>query len=290
MHDKQIRRRRAVLALLVAVSLILLTDYFGGSASSPLHQVQRGIATVLSPLQAGASTVLSPIRNAASYVSSVFTAKSELTTLQGRYNQLVGEYARVQYEGILYRQAQQLLGLDKSYNLASYGPVTGRLIGEDPSLWYETITVDRGSSSGVSIYDPVVGPGGLVGDVTQVTPNASVVSLITSSKFSVGAMIENESGAAGLIEPQVGDPNALTLIDLPPNSNVSFNQLVVTSGFRDPHDPAIQSFAPPGIPIGTVSSTNPQNSVLTNQEEQVTPLADLQHLTLVQILTRPHGG
>ncbi len=279
-----------MLALLVVISLALLTDYFGGSGG-PLHQVQRGVATVLSPLQSGASTVLSPIRSAASYVSSVFTAKSDLAALQTRYDNLVSEYAKVQIEGIQYRKAAQLLHLDKSYNLNSYGPVTAGLIGENPSIWYETITVDRGSNSGVRPYDPVVAPGGLVGEVTQVTPDSSTVSLITSPKFAVGAMIENEAGAPGLIEPQVGsNPGALTLIDVPASSNVSFNQLVVTSGFKDPGDPAVQSFAPQGIPIGTVSSTNPQSSVLTNQEVQVTPLADLQHLTLVQILTHPHNG
>ena len=42
MHDKQVRRRRAVLALLVGISLILLTAYFGESPNSPLHNVQRG--------------------------------------------------------------------------------------------------------------------------------------------------------------------------------------------------------------------------------------------------------
>ena len=43
MHDKQVRRRRAVLGVLVGASLILLTAYFGESQNSPLHSVQRGI-------------------------------------------------------------------------------------------------------------------------------------------------------------------------------------------------------------------------------------------------------
>ena len=56
MHDKQVRRRRAILGLLVGVSLILLTAYFGESPSSPLHTVQRGVVEVLSPVQEGASS------------------------------------------------------------------------------------------------------------------------------------------------------------------------------------------------------------------------------------------
>ena len=61
MHDKQVRRRRAVLGLLVGASLILLTAYFGESAASPLHSVQRGIVALLSPIQQGASTILTPL-------------------------------------------------------------------------------------------------------------------------------------------------------------------------------------------------------------------------------------
>lgn len=289
MHDKQIRRRRAVLVLLVVISLALLTDYFGERPSSPLHSVQSGIATVLSPLQSGASAVLSPFRDAINWVGSTFKAKSELASTQNKYDALLKQYAKVQYEGIQYRKAERLIGLDQHYGINAYRPVAATLIGEDTVLWYDTITVDKGSDSGVHYRDPVVGPGGLVGDVTRVTPTTSLVSLITSPDFAVGATIENSEGAPGVIQPRVGDPTTLTLNDLPSSSNVSSGQLVVTSGFQDPHAPAVESFAPAGIPIGTVSSTNPQSSLLESQQVQVTPLADLQHLTLVQILTKPHN-
>jgi rod shape-determining protein MreC len=291
LHDKQIRRRRAVLALLVVISLILLTDYFGESSGSPLHSVQRGVATVLSPVQDGASKVLSPVRDVAGYVSSTFNAKSKLAHYRSQDQTLTKALAYAQYEVAEYKKADSLLKLDKSFNLAPYGLETASLIGENSALWYRTITVNRGSNSGVKLYDPVVGPGGLVGDVTQVTSDSSIVSLITSPKFSVGAMIENGTDAAGLIQPKIGNPSTLTLINLPNNANdLSPSQLVVTSGFKDPSDPTIESWAPAGIPIGTVSSSNPQSSVLTSQQVQVTPLADIQQLSLVQILTHPHNG
>ena len=84
MHDKQVRRRRAVLALLVVVSLILLTAYFGESPQSPLHSVQRGIVQVFSPVQAGASKVLSPVRDVANWVSDTLRAKSNVDKLRKR--------------------------------------------------------------------------------------------------------------------------------------------------------------------------------------------------------------
>ena len=61
MYDKTVRRRRAVLGLLVASSLILLTIYFGeSSANGGLHSVQRGVLQAVSPIEDGASRVLKP--------------------------------------------------------------------------------------------------------------------------------------------------------------------------------------------------------------------------------------
>lgn len=279
-----------MLALLVVISLALLTEYFGAPASSPLHSVQSGIATVLSPLQSGASTVLSPFRNAANYVGSTFSAKSKLAQVERENHQVLRELAQANQRANVNAKAAQILKVDDNYNLTQYGPKSAYVIGENSSLWYRTITVDLGSPSGVKLYDPVVGPGGLVGDVTRVNASDSVVSLITSPNFSVGATIQNTLGASGLIQPRVGDPSTLMLNYLPATANVSNNLLVVTSGFKDTAAPTVQSWAPPGIPIGTVSSTNPQSSVLENQQVSVTPLADLQYLTLVQILTKPHNG
>ena len=291
MHDTQIRRRRAVLALLVVISLALITQYFGESAGSPLHSIQRGIATVLSPLQDGASKVLSPVRDVAGYVSSTFSAKSKLALLRQENRRLTSELAVAQAEVTRNSRAAAILKVDQNYNLSGYGPESANVIGANPVLWYKTVTVDKGSNAGVRQYDPVVGPGGLIGDVKSVTGDSAVVNLITSPNFSVGAMIENDSQAGGLIQPQVGNPSTLSLVDLPNDaSNIAYNQLVVTNGFQDPKDPTIESWAPPGIPIGTISTTNPQQSVLTSQQVQVTPLADLQNLSLVQILTQPHSG
>jgi rod shape-determining protein MreC len=290
LHDKTIRRRRAVLALLVVISLALLTDYFGESSSSPLHSIQRGISTVLAPLQSGASTVLSPFRDAANYVGSTFKAKSQLQSVENKYAALVKQYAKVQYEGIEYRQIAATVHLDNKYGLSNYHPLYATLIGADPTLWWDTITVDEGSDAGVKQYDPVVAGAGLIGDVTTVNPNNSIVSLITSPNFAIGASIENQDSAAGLIQPKVGDLGLLEMIDIPTNSNISSGQLVVTNDMIDSKSPTVQSNAPAGIPIGTVSSTNPQVSLLEGQDEQVTPVADLEHLSVVQILLNPHNN
>ncbi len=77
MHDRAVRRRRAVLVALVAASLILLTAYFGESQDGRLHSVQRGALAALSPIQEGASRVLKPFRDLFGWFGDTIDAKDQ---------------------------------------------------------------------------------------------------------------------------------------------------------------------------------------------------------------------
>ena len=165
--------------------------------------------------------------------------------------------------------------------------------GRDPSLWYQTITVDKGSDDGVALNDPVTGDGALVGKVTTVDATVSVVTLITDHTFAVTAEVLDGSGDTGVLVPAVGTPGQMLLQDLPPHAPIQGLQRVVTAGFKDPSNPALTSLYPPGLPIGYVSNANQtdlQSNLLNNQQVQVQPTADIRHLSAVQILTRPHAG
>jgi len=284
-HSKQVRRRRAVLAAVVAVSLILLTAYFGESASSPLHSVQRGIVQVFSPIQEGASQALSPFRDIASFFSDTFKAKSEVKQLRNEVATLQGELANAQAAKIQNIQLTNQLKLDNTNSIASYRPVAAHVIVRDPTLWYATVEVDKGSADGVHLNDPVTGDGALVGQVSVVDPNVSIVTLITDHTMAVAAQVQDTSGDTGLLVPAVGNPSQLVLQYLQRNAQVQVGQQVVTVGFKFGQ---YQDLYPPRIPIGTVTSVG--NDLANNGQVQVAPAADLRHLDAVQILTTPHAG
>jgi rod shape-determining protein MreC len=286
-YDKQVRRRRALLALLVAVSLILLTAYFGESPSSPLHTVQRGIVEVLSPIQQGAATALKPVRDVAGWFSDTFSAKAERDKLKKQNAQLLSEVLHLKDQQIQNQQLSKQVGLDSSLGIASYQPVTGQVISRGPSLWYETVELNKGSSDGVHVNDPVTGDGALVGVITSVGPNYAIVTQLTDHTYAVTARVLNAVGDTGVLKPAVGNPNQLLLEDLDQHAVVTTGQQVVTAGFKSG---ALDSLYPAGIPIGTVSDPNPQDDLVNNQRVQVTPVADLRHLDVVQILTSPNAG
>lgn len=293
MHDKQVRRRRAVLAVLVVISLVLLTDYFGESTSSPLHRVQRGIVAVLSPVQSGASTVFSPVSDVANWVSSTLHAKTQRDELRHQVQQLNQQLATLRTKQIHDAELSRLAALDKSIGVNQYAPVGASVIERDPSLWYQTVQVNAGSGDGVSVDDPVIADGGLVGKVTDVTGSSAIVTLLTNAsstdQFGVTAMVTDEVGNTGVLVPAVGNPNQMVLQDLPNRAVIRPGMQVVTAGYKDRANPQLNSLYPHGILIGTVASFNP-NELLNNGQVPVTPTADVRNFTSVQILTKVNAG
>jgi rod shape-determining protein MreC len=286
-YDKQVRRRRALLALLVAVSLILLTAYFGESPSSPLHSVQRGIVEVLSPIQKGASTALKPVRDVAGWFSDTFSAKSERDKYKKEAAALQSQVTQLQQYKFEYQQAARLIGLASNIGTDNFQPVAAHVISRDSILWYQTVEVDKGSADGVRLDDPVLGGGALAGKISTVGPNFSIVTLITDHSYAVAAAVQDSLNDSGVLTPAVGNPNQLLLQNLSPHAPINSGQQVVTAGFKSG---PLDSLYPAGIPIGQVSDSNPQDDLLNNQQVTVTPAADVRHLDLVQILTRPHPG
>jgi rod shape-determining protein MreC len=285
-YDKQVRRRRAVLVLLVVVSLILLTAYFGESAGSPLHSVQRGVVTVLSPIQEGASRALKPVRDLFGWFGDTARAKKERDQLKAQRDRLLTQVAGYQVAVQENRQLRGLLQVDAN-GLETYDKRTVRVIGRPSNnLLLDRLQVDAGSSAGVRIGDPVVADGGLVGHVSFVASDSSFVTLITDPSSSVSVKVLDAVGDTGLLKPSVGDPLDLLVQLLPRHAHIRQEDVVVSGGFRTTR---LESLYPPNIPIGRVTKADPEE-LASDQQVHVAPIADLRHLDFVQILVGPSGS
>jgi rod shape-determining protein MreC len=281
-YDKTVRRRRAVLALLVVLSLILLTAYFGEAPGGRLHSVQRGFLTVISPLQDGANKALKPVRDLFGWFDDTLHAKSQRDQLRKQVDMLRGRLLANQAEQRSYRQLLSLYHLDRRLSVSDYHPVTATVVGKSPNIWYATAVIDKGTSAGVQVNDPVINGEGLVGKVTQVVFDGAQVSLITDSTMGVSARIAT-SNATGIVQPKVGDPNDLLLQYLPANTQANPGEYVVTSGTVSRPD---DSLYPPGILIGQITSVNEESAY---KSVNVHPAADLHNLDVVQVLTAARG-
>ena len=253
MYDKTVRRRRAVLLLLVVLSLILLTAYFGEAHGGRLHSVQRAFLTVVSPIQDGANKALKPVRDLIGSIGDTIHAKSQRDQLVKQVDKLRREVVTNEAERHSYRELLALYHLDNQLSVHDYRPVTATVVAKSPNIWYSTVTIDHGEAAGVRVNDPVINGEGLVGKVTQTASDGAQVSLITDSSVGVSARI-GSTRATGIVQPKVGDPNALLLQYLPANTNANRGEYVVTSGTVSSPD---DSLYPPNIPIGRRSWSAP---------------------------------
>ncbi len=278
MYRKQVRRRRAVLALLIVGSFLLLTITYGQSSGG----VQRGVSTVFSPLQTVADRALKPARDLIDWFDKTFDARGENSRLKEelattRKQAVAGQEALQENT-----QLRKLVELDRDPPLAesAYEPVTGRVIGRSPTVWSSTVNIDVGSGEGVRVDDPVIGGDGLVGIVASTQGGSSQVRLITDHASAVSAKVV-PSGVQGVIKPEIGNPEDLILDFIDSTKSVHRGQAVVTSGWRAQ---GLASLFPPGLPIGEVTSASIVEQE-ASQQVHLRPYADIANLELVQVLT-----
>ena len=277
MYRKQVRRRRAVLALLIVGSFVLLTITYGRGSNG----VQSGVSAIFSPVQSVADRALKPARDLVNWFDKTFDARgrnSRLhTELEAARRQSVGASAALAENA----QLRKLLALDRGGAIPSgYEPVTGRVIARSPTVWFADVTIDVGSDEGVGVNDPVVNGDGLVGTVSAVTGGSAQVTLIADGSSAVSAKVV-PPGVQGVIKPEVGNPGNLILDFIDSAKHVHKGEVVVTAGWRGQ---GIASRFPPNIPVGEVTKTSIVEQEASGQAH-LRPYADLHDLDIVQVLT-----
>jgi rod shape-determining protein MreC len=276
-YRKQVRRRRAVLALLIVGSFVLLTITYQGSLG-----LQRGVSTIFSPVQGVADRALKPARDLVDWFDKTFDARGENSRLESELvtarTQAVAGAEALQEN----HQLRKLVELDRGPALATspYEEVVGRVIARSPTVWRSNVGIDVGSGDGVRVDDPVISGDGVVGRIASVEPGSSQVMLLTDHASAIAAKVV-PAGVQGVVRPEVGNPEDLILDFIDSTKLVHGGQAVVTSGWRAQ---GLASLFPPGLPVGEVTKASIEDQE-AKEQVYVRPYADLRNLDLVQVLT-----
>lgn len=289
MYDRKvIRRRRATLGVLVALSVFLITVSFGDSAGGGVRAIQRGAQEVLSPLETGASKALKPFRDAVGWTGDVLQAQGENERLRDELAALRREVARVTTAR---RDAEQLRAFGQIVREDAFPgdsrPVTARVIARSPTLWYANVQINRGSGDGIREDQPVITGDGLAGKVTAVTGGSATVTLITDPERSAVSAQVMPDGANGIVRAKAGNPRDLLLDFVEKGRKIRQGATLVTSGFTSSR--GLESKFPRGIPIGKVKKVN-RTELELYQRVHIEPFAELRRMDYVQVLTGGGGG
>ncbi|OGQ99838.1 MAG: rod shape-determining protein MreC [Deltaproteobacteria bacterium RIFOXYD12_FULL_55_16] len=149
--------------------------------------------------------------------------------------------------------------------------LTAEIIGVDPSQWFKTIIINRGSSDGVQTGMPVVTVEGVVGQVTNTSPHFAKILLAIDPNSALDGLVQ-KTRVQGIIK---GGGAGFHMEYVLKNNEVEKGDLIVTSG--------IGGIFPKGVPIGTVSKVEKAGRGMF-QVIEIEPAVDfsqLEHLIIV---------
>jgi rod shape-determining protein MreC len=272
--QKEIRQRAPIwlVTLLVANLIIMAVDARDADGRQKILRVWT--QTFASPLQSTSSKVTGATSGFFQQIWNFRRTARENEQLRERLTQVETELHTAQQSTAENERLRELLKLNEQSDIKN---VPARVIARDPSVWFNTITINRGSSSGIAVNMPVVTAGGIVGRVITVSPWASQVMLITDEKAGAGAVVgQLESGALGSVKGRAD--LGVALIEMRYVSGlekVENGDYVMTTG-QD-------GIYPPGLNVGRVVDVK-SGTATTAHQILIQPGAQLDHLEEVAVL------
>jgi rod shape-determining protein MreC len=275
-RPRRSRRTLTTLIVLVLVSLTAITlDETGGT-----HHLTAGIKTVasdlFSPLRNGVNDVLRPVGDFFAGAFHYGSLQAENHKLQYTIGQLRQADAERAYQQ---QQLRDLLALQNLPFVDALPTVTAQTTAIDISNFDADITINKGRSDGVDYGMPVVGAGGLVGQVVQANHHSAIVQLVTDGQSKVGVVqvgsAPGSTGATALVYGQ-GPGELMTATFGAAGVTIHKGDQLATNGLQG-------GGFPPGIPVGTVASSKVVSGG-TQIDVGVKPSANLDTLAYVDVV------
>jgi len=166
-------KKTATAGTILAVALVLTLIFGKGDP------ITGGVRAVATPFMTLASEMSEFIASSKAYFIETDVYKAENDRLIRENSELKKkEKSAAQFRA----ENERLLALlDLSEDMDKYETVAARVVSYEPSNWYDTIMINKGTLSGIAVGDIVISPDGVVGKVSEVGANwASVISILDS--------------------------------------------------------------------------------------------------------------
>jgi rod shape-determining protein MreC len=271
--QKEIRQRAPIwLGILLLTNLVIMAVDARDSVTRQ-RLLRVWVQALVSPAQSLSS-------GASGASTSFFKEIVSFRQTAGENERLKEDLATAQLD---LRKAQQanvenerLKGLLNLKEQTGYDQVAARVIARDSSIWFNTITINRGSSSGIALNMPVVTGGGIVGRVIALSPWTAQVMMVTDEKAAAGAIVGQLSGSGALGSVRgLGNSGLIEMRYVSGLQNVEVGNYILTTG-QD-------GIYPPGLNVGEVVQVKPGTATQPHQI-LIKPGAKLDQLEEVAVL------
>jgi rod shape-determining protein MreC len=271
--QREIRQRASWWFAGLLLANFALMSYNARDQATNQRKIRSLTQTIAYPIQEGASTVGGWVGGFFGRIGELRGAAAENQQLHRQLDQMQAELRDTRERAAEAERLEKLLKLNEK---SDYKMVIAQVIARDPSMWFDSIQVDKGRLSGVEINMPVVTSGGIVGRVVATSPWSAQVMLVTDEKSGAGAVVGQlgQSNSLGSIRG-MGENGLLEMRYVSGLEKVQPGDTVMTTG-QD-------GIYPPGYNIGEVVEVRPGSATQTHVIH-IRPGAGLERLKEVAVL------
>ena len=256
--------------ILIVVNVIVLS--VNSKRPAPSTGIGKFTIAIVSPFQELVSDSINFVKDIWKQYFSLVSVSKENAHLNRSLKQAEEKNNRLIEMELSHARLKKLFNFQETLNKSV---VAAEVIGRDPSPWFKTIIINKGSREGVERGMPVVIPEGIAGLVTNVANTHAKILLIIDQNSAVDALIQR-TRARGIIK---GEPSGrLQLQYVLRKHDIYEGDVVVSSG--------LDGVFPKGIRIGYVHEVDKPDSGIF-QQLAVTPYADFEKLEEVLVVLDP---
>lgn len=279
--ELQSRLRLAALLVIIALGLMVL-DQVGG-----LRPAQQAISTVLTPVERGTHQLGENLANYGAFTQSLDQLRAENQDLRSKYQAALADQGQIAELIQENTELQRQLDFKRNPDSKRFTVVSAEVVNRETTGQNQAIVINRGSNDNISFGMPVIDPSGyLVGRVYKVFPDSTTILLITDTNIGVNVStrrFENNKqvdipggGADGTALGQWQVGGRMKITKLKNEADVKKGDWVFTDG--------IGGIYPQNLLVGRVDEVIAQDGQ-PEKEATVTPIAPLDHLQRVQVIT-----
>jgi rod shape-determining protein MreC len=202
--------RRRVILLVVLTCLLLVTLDKRGNPF--IDRTRSAFAVVLRPFDAAVDAVALPIERAWNGIADYDDLERENEMLRDQVERMKGSDIEAQSTILEYRELLRLTQLTSKF---AYETVEAQVVGDSPSNFQNTVEINVGSNFGVAVGMPVTDGAGLIGRITKVFPDHSIVLLLTDPEYAVSAQVLSTQDQVDAELPGTTSPGGTTPSGIP---------------------------------------------------------------------------
>jgi rod shape-determining protein MreC len=271
-------RRKGFWTILVTVLVLLTIMQLSSSHQRVMTGLEKLVRQSYAPLQSGLDRLQQGLIHTQIKLAGGTDLHARIDKLQSENDRLSLENMQLRENKAEVDRLRSLLAYQQ-YHQDEYQLEAAQVIARSPNNWYQTLTIDKGSDSGLAVNMPVINPYGLVGKVVSVSGNTAQIWLITDREMALGVILQETRESRGIVEG-LGDSATLRMINIPYYSRVSEGEIVVSSGLSEIY--------PPGLQIGLIRNIKKDANGLV-LSATVEPSVDFDQLEEVLVIKKYLG-